>query len=168
MEIVQELISDFPARNPFLEAGNWPKFRPGQFSMFGERGEVREYGAPRFPRRFWSHETGIVSSWNDFPDNFERTSCPVEPAKKHKQRWRGRYHRKWKCCSSSCCCCYSTPDWLGEICHAKSLAERPFLAPLEDDPCCDDKHARGVQRLGRAGIRRFRPRGGHQNSPFRG
>ena len=27
---------------------------------------------------------------------------------------------------------------------------------------------RGVQRLGRAGIRRFRPRGGHQNSPFRG
>ena len=27
---------------------------------------------------------------------------------------------------------------------------------------------RGVQRLGRAGIRRFRPRGGHQNRPFRG
>ena len=27
---------------------------------------------------------------------------------------------------------------------------------------------RGVQRLGRAGIRRFCPRGGHQNSPFRG
>ena len=27
---------------------------------------------------------------------------------------------------------------------------------------------RGVQRLGRAGVRRFRPRGGHQNSPFRG
>ena len=27
---------------------------------------------------------------------------------------------------------------------------------------------RGVQRLGRAEIRRFRPRGGHQNSPFRG
>ena len=27
---------------------------------------------------------------------------------------------------------------------------------------------RGVQRLRRAGIRRFRPRGGHQNSPFRG
>ena len=26
----------------------------------------------------------------------------------------------------------------------------------------------GVPRLGRAGIRRFRPRGGHQNSPFRG
>ena len=26
----------------------------------------------------------------------------------------------------------------------------------------------GVQRLGRAGIRRFRPRGGHQNRPFRG
>ena len=25
-----------------------------------------------------------------------------------------------------------------------------------------------VQRLGRAGIRRFCPRGGHQNSPFRG
>ena len=25
-----------------------------------------------------------------------------------------------------------------------------------------------VQRLGRAGIRRFRPRGGYQNSPFRG
>ena len=25
-----------------------------------------------------------------------------------------------------------------------------------------------VQRLGRAGIRRFRPRGGHQNSPFLG
>ena len=29
-------------------------------------------------------------------------------------------------------------------------------------------HMRGVQRLGRAGIRRFRPRGGHQNRPFRG
>ena len=28
--------------------------------------------------------------------------------------------------------------------------------------------ARGVQRLGRAGMRQFRPRGGHQNSPFRG
>ena len=28
--------------------------------------------------------------------------------------------------------------------------------------------SRGVQRLGRAGIRRFRPRGGHQNGPFRG
>ena len=27
---------------------------------------------------------------------------------------------------------------------------------------------RVVHRLGRAGIRRFRPRGGHQNSPFRG
>ena len=27
---------------------------------------------------------------------------------------------------------------------------------------------RVVQRLGRAGIRRFRPRKGHQNSPFRG
>ena len=26
----------------------------------------------------------------------------------------------------------------------------------------------GVQRLGRAGIRRFRPRGGHLKSPFRG
>ena len=26
----------------------------------------------------------------------------------------------------------------------------------------------GVQRLGRAGVRRFRPRGGHQNRPFRG
>ena len=26
----------------------------------------------------------------------------------------------------------------------------------------------GVQRLGRVGIKRFRPRGGHQNSPFRG
>ena len=30
-----------------------------------------------------------------------------------------------------------------------------------------DNH-RGVHRLGGAGIRRFRPRGGHQNSPFRG
>ena len=29
------------------------------------------------------------------------------------------------------------------------------------------EHARGVQRLGRAGIRRFRPRRGHHNSPFR-
>ena len=27
---------------------------------------------------------------------------------------------------------------------------------------------RGIRRLGRAGIRRFRPRGGHQNIPFRG
>ena len=27
---------------------------------------------------------------------------------------------------------------------------------------------RVVQRLGAAGIRRFRPRGGHQNTPFRG
>ena len=26
----------------------------------------------------------------------------------------------------------------------------------------------GVHRLGRAGLRRFRPRGGHQNRPFRG
>ena len=34
-------------------------------------------------------------------------------------------------------------------------------------PCSSDD-GRGVQRLGRAGLRRFRPRGGHQNSPFRG
>ena len=33
---------------------------------------------------------------------------------------------------------------------------------------CRQYGIRGVQRLGRAGIRRFRPRGGHQNSPFRG
>ena len=31
----------------------------------------------------------------------------------------------------------------------------------------DNFHSK-VQRLGRAGIRRFRPRGVHQNSPFRG
>ena len=31
-----------------------------------------------------------------------------------------------------------------------------------------NQRERGVQRLGRAGIRPFRPRGGHQNSPFRG
>ena len=30
-----------------------------------------------------------------------------------------------------------------------------------------ERKSGGVQRLGRAGIRRFRPRGGHQNSPFR-
>ena len=59
---MNEPISDFPAGNPFHEAGNgnWPKFRPGQFSMFGERGKGREYGAPRFPGRFCFHETGIV------------------------------------------------------------------------------------------------------------
>ena len=35
--------------------------------------------------------------------------------------------------------------------------------------CSDDiLKKRVVQRLGRAGIRRFRPRGGHQYSPFRG
>ena len=33
---------------------------------------------------------------------------------------------------------------------------------------CRPVDERGVQRLGRAGIRRFRPRGGHQNRPFRG
>ena len=31
-----------------------------------------------------------------------------------------------------------------------------------------EENYREVQRLGRAGIRRFRPRRGHQNSPFRG
>ena len=32
----------------------------------------------------------------------------------------------------------------------------------------ENRQFRGVEQLGRAGIRRFRPRGGHQNSPFRG
>ena len=67
MEIVQELISDFPARNPFLEAGNWPKFRPGQFSMFGERGEVREYGAPRFHGDFGLMKLELFQAGMIFP-----------------------------------------------------------------------------------------------------
>ena len=35
-------------------------------------------------------------------------------------------------------------------------------------PPQNQQAGRVIQRLGRAGIRRFRPRGGHQNSPFRG
>ena len=40
-----------------------------------------------------------------------------------------------------------------------------YLRPF---PATTYNYERGVQRLERAGIRRCRPRGGHQNSPFRG
>ena len=45
------------------------------------------------------------------------------------------------------------------------LACNPATTP--NSKHIDIRH-RGVQRLRRVGIRRFHPRGGHQNSPFRG
>ena len=46
----------------------------------------------------------------------------------------------------------------------------PMLLPLGNPMISQDflSLSRGVQRLGRAGIRPFRLRGGNQNSPFRG
>ena len=53
-----------------------------------------------------------------------------------------------------------------------NVAQHPVLCYLSlkkiYHPHPWDISERGVQRLGRAGIRRFRPRGGHQNNPFRG
>ena len=49
------------------------------------------------------------------------------------------------------------PRWPPYQLYQRSLSPSPLVAPP------------GVfQRLGGAGIRRFRPRGGHQNNPFRG
>ena len=48
-----------------------------------------------------------------------------------------------------------------------AIARDPPLI-FSDEVACVLKGRGEVQRLGRAGIRRFRPRGGHQNSPFRG
>ena len=50
----------------------------------------------------------------------------------------------------------------------KELWDAEHLTPLEYLETFLKIHQRVVQRLGRAGIRRFRPRGGHQKSPFRG
>ena len=44
----------------------------------------------------------------------------------------------------------------------------PVLPATRKAPAAEAGAVRGVQRLGRAGIRRFCPRGGHQNSLFRG
>ena len=52
----------------------------------------------------------------------------------------------------------------------EGFVKAPRAPPFGNDSSDNDKppeFIRGIQRLGRAGIRRFRPRGSHQNSPFR-
>ena len=65
---------------------------------------------------------------------------------------------------------YRSTDYLTCQEHAEPGIRRlsVLLAGVLPTLMPDDPNVRGVQRLGRAGIRQFRPRGGHQNSPFRG